>query len=59
MSDQHGEHAGTPEHYRSTAHQQLGGVVEVGQAPFGQDGPGMEPGAGNGGRKAAKLQAVG
>jgi hypothetical protein len=41
------------------AYQQLGGVVEVGQAPFGQDGSGVQPGAGNRGRQAAKVQAVG
>ena len=41
------------------AHQQLSGVVEVNQAPLGQDGPGVQPGAGNGGRQTAKVQAVG
>jgi hypothetical protein len=41
------------------AHQQLGRVSEVTQAPFGQDGLGMQSGAGNGGRQAAKVQAVG
>src|SRR5262249_32390120 len=41
------------------AHQQFGGGGGGGQAPIGQDGPGVQPGAGNSGRQAAEVQAVG